>query len=694
MLVYYLINHQTKFQNQNLNLSSELYFEYKNNSNIFNVRKNMLVAKDLWGEHIKSVSVLIGSNGAGKTSILEFVRERFFYGAALEEEIILVVKKQGFYEVMYSESLFPLDYIVINGERHVLSNQNVLDIILSDNTILKLKFTAIGVPSQKILKETRLANENALIYFGTNWNYSARTRFLDDEANIRGYEYYDFSLGNSVDKVLRKKFKLPDRIANLEDQFDINYDDRFNVDYLFELDIEKITEILNYISIETNREIIKDYLSLPSHIKIYCDYMNSEERANFFLHDKPKYMLRFEKESGLFKIEQLLYSKIYLLEEGVLKAKNSMLLRVIDNFFTDIELMISTNKLQEMIKINEIDYIDRLSNENSTITCLNCFVESVIKSVDEYASDSKIPLDKDVLKARLLNICRGYITLIDFLENYFFIEIESEIIEVPRLREESSSIAFGNIKVEIPIITTNAYNLPKVKKLLHLYRNIGTKGNIFYYNWSGLSSGEENLLNLLARLNNVLENINKPTILLMLDEVEISLHPEWQRRYMRVLIENVERLASKYQKEVQFLITTHSPIITSDVPNYAISYLERNGDKHFIYKRDGQTFGNNIHNLYIDTFYLDTTIGAYANQVINTVIEQLNSSNIIDEKKLEEITSYIDIIGDPLIKQVLEEMMLNKVLSNSNSEKRLNELKSLKEYVNDQILRMEKDLDK
>lgn len=47
MLVYYLINHQTKFQNQNLNLSRELYFEYKNNSNIFNVRKNMLVAKDL-----------------------------------------------------------------------------------------------------------------------------------------------------------------------------------------------------------------------------------------------------------------------------------------------------------------------------------------------------------------------------------------------------------------------------------------------------------------------------------------------------------------------------------------------------------------------------------------------------------------------------------------------------------------------
>ena len=690
MLAYYLIDHQDKFQQQNLNLDNEVDFAYDPIQRNLNVNINNLYIRNFWGDSIDSLSVLIGRNGAGKTSILELIRDRFFWGASFAEKIILITKNDNFYEVLYTENLFKTNYIKINGIDYLQDDTDEQEISLQIN--LKLKLKKIPQEDPASVKKSRLANNYGLVHLSNNWNYTNRARLLDKDADNKGYDYYDFSIGNLLDKVLRKKFVLPSRIANPEDVFDINFDERFNIDYLYEKTLENIVEILNYLLEEKNRNFIRNYLDIPSHLYIYCDYMGSDERANNFLHETEKFLLRYEQTKDLYKIEEHLYNKFYVLKNDFLSVKQSILLRILESFFIDVGFLVPNKIIQENIKNmeNEIE-IEKLK-EKSINQLLEEFKSIVLKAVDLY-NDMEVQYNKQILNNRIEQIFTGYINFIEFLSNEFFVDTDTTIIDVTKLSENQGVIGAGNIRVEIPSLMLNTYGITKTKKFLDLYKRIGTKNNIFYYVWHGLSSGEENLLNLLARLSNAIEKVNKQQIIILLDEVELSLHPEWQRQYIKILVDNINELAQQKEKSLQFLITTHSPIITSDVPSYVINYVTKLSDKNLIVKNEAKTFGNNIHNLYLDNFYLDSTVGEFAKEKINNLMIELKSKDSLSEEKIKDIKKFINIVGDPIIRQVLEDMLLQKNLYNKNSISRLEELKSIREFLDEQIANIEEGLD-
>lgn len=686
MLAYYLINHRDKFQQQNLNLDNEINFMYDPIQKCLNVNTNEFYIYNFLGDRINSLSVLIGKNGAGKTSILELIKDRFFWGASFSEEIIMITKKENYYEVLYTEDLFDLNYIKINGRNYRKSQNDYQEIYLQNNITLRL--IRIFEGDSNLVRKSKLANDHALIHINNNWNYTNRARTLDKEAYNKGYDYFDFSIGNLLDKVLRKKIVLPFNIATAEDAFDISFDERFDIDYLYEKSFGSIVDILNYLLKEKNRNFIRGYLEIPSNLYIYCDYMGSDERANNFLYETEDFLLRYEKTSNLYKTEEYIYKKIYFLDDNIFSAKNSILLRVLESFFTDIELLIPNKIIQLNIKNME----NKIEIEKSIIHLLEDFEMKVLKSVENY-DDIEFRLNKQKLIDKIKKIFIGYKNFIDYLTNEFFINTEITKIDVTKLSENQGVISSGNIQVEIPNLVLNTKGIIKIKKFIDLYDNIGTKNKIFYYVWHGLSSGEENLLNLLARLNSAIENINKQHIIILLDEVDLSLHPEWQRQYIKILLDNINELAHQGDKIIQLLITTHSPIITSDIPNYGIHYVTKKDDEHLIFKNEAKTLGNNIHNLYLDNFYLESTIGEFAKEKINNLIIEMKSSEFLSEEKIKNIKNFIEVIGDPIIKQALEDILLKKILSNKNLGSRLGELKKIREYLNSKIANIEEGLD-
>ena len=79
------------------------------------------------------------------------------------------------------------------------------------------------------------------------------------------------------------------------------------------------------------------------------------------------------------------------------------------------------------------------------------------------------------------------------------------------------------------------------------------------------------------------------------------------------------------------------------------------------YKISSETFGANIHDLLRENFFMHSTIGSYALKNINKAINLLNQELVeITEDDRVFIKQIIDIIGEPLIKNKLDDMYKKK----------------------------------
>lgn len=174
-----------------------------------------------------------------------------------------------------------------------------------------------------------------------------------------------------------------------------------------------------------------------------------------------------------------------------------------------------------------------------------------------------------------------------------------------------------------------------------------------------LSSGEQDLLNLLSRLYYAVvigptkfDNLRSPSLLL-LDEAEIGFHPEWQRQYVNRLCKFIQLLLIPAEHNFQIVLTSHSPIILSDIPKCCANFLkEEHG--YVVNNRDEQaeTFAENIFNLYRKSFFLENgLVGEFASNKIEALRARIEQCNF--RLGMETIRKEIDYIGDTFIKGYL-----------------------------------------
>ena len=149
-------------------------------------------------------------------------------------------------------------------------------------------------------------------------------------------------------------------------------------------------------------------------------------------------------------------------------------------------------------------------------------------------------------------------------------------------------------------------------------------------------------------------------VLLYFDEADLSLHPKWQQKY----VDWITRFASSCvdKCKLQIMISTHSPIMLSDIPKDNVLYLQNNKiTSHLNLEKNIRTFGNNIHTLFLNSFFLkdEGTMGTFAEKKINHILNLLCSDeNICDDD--EVILKTINFVGDELIRNKLLEMYEKK----------------------------------
>lgn len=206
----------------------------------------------------------------------------------------------------------------------------------------------------------------------------------------------------------------------------------------------------------------------------------------------------------------------------------------------------------------------------------------------------------------------------------------------------------------------------------------GTKSDKDSFYFRSMSSGERQLLFSLSSVMYHIKNIESITsdenripyrnINIILDEVELYSHPEYQRDYIKGVLDRLSWIKIDSQKidSINILVVTHSPFILSDICKENTLYLE-NGRRKETELTD--SFGANYYDLLLNGFFLQEggAVGAWAAEVFKSIVASKESTNTLqleDDQKIK----FAELFGDPLVSGVLKRRIIE--IENKNKKKK------------------------
>lgn len=192
-------------------------------------------------------------------------------------------------------------------------------------------------------------------------------------------------------------------------------------------------------------------------------------------------------------------------------------------------------------------------------------------------------------------------------------------------------------------------NLRIIKNItLYLYKNG------YRYSFDESSSGEKHILYAFLNIARYL----KPNSLVLIDEPEISLHPNWQMMYISFLKKVFKKYASCH-----FIIATHSPYLVSDLNPDSSSLVVLTIEKgvRSAETLDYSTYAWSTENILYNVFRVRTTRNFYFDMDLRELLHSTDQNNtdknqFLRAKELyQKLSGYIFDTHDPL-RLILDEV--------------------------------------
>lgn len=185
----------------------------------------------------------------------------------------------------------------------------------------------------------------------------------------------------------------------------------------------------------------------------------------------------------------------------------------------------------------------------------------------------------------------------------------------------------------------------------------------FIYTTSTFIYHSFNLLSVPENLRLAYRNI-----CLVLEEVEICFHPEYQRTFVKKLLNLIERTKLNKSFSYDIIIVTHSPFVLSDIPKENILFLKEG--KNVTETMCLNTFGANINELLAESFFLSGGfMGEFAKTKIESLVEYLQNGEPQGDIawNRESAIETINAIGDEVIRLQLRSMFAKRFESDQDS---------------------------
>lgn len=303
--------------------------------------------------------------------------------------------------------------------------------------------------------------------------------------------------------------------------------------------------------------------------------------------------------------------------------------------------------------------------------------------------------DKDVIDLKMFNLktfnghfINGKLEFDSFLKELFYVDNDQS--EVPFLLDHCRNLLAETLETIDSILSIvdgfiekqhkgfatykngfmdNAkvyFDLNKHKnefvEAVYLYTKKIQKTSPFLFFGFGraLSSGESSMLKLYSRLYDALkkqqDGWNSEEIHFFLDEVDLYLHPEWQRQWLQRFIDGLKYIGKALGRNLKFqvFLTTHSPFMLTDFLTDNVVLLKRKSPltKTVVEKYQGENiFGANIYSLIQSGFFLENSVGCLFESKIRNLLSQEKKDSI---KDLDKNLVYSQI-GDPIIKGLVRD---------------------------------------
>ena len=338
--------------------------------------------------------------------------------------------------------------------------------------------------------------------------------------------------------------------------------------------------------------------------------------------------------------------------------KNNLKDTILNNYFNFIYSEIiwrnlsENSKTKKELKERKKELLKLLNNESSVYRKFEILLEEYENSINNRI---KINKEKYQIIEKVADLIDNIVSKIES-ENEMDIENKDEII-----RKFKISCKEKNKEVLELLKEYDDFYIPKIERdLIDFGNSLFKEVEFIKIEEEGLSDGEKVKLGYFSTLYSILngEFKNKKYVTLLFDEVETFLHPEWSRRFLYELIEELE----KYEdKKFKLIFATHSPFLIADVLAKDCIYLSKNkkGKIKAEIKEDVKTFGANIIDLFKNTMFLESTFGKFATEKIKGVVDKIEKAEKYSDIK-HEVDFIIDEIGEKLISNKLKSMIESK----------------------------------
>lgn len=703
-LMYIWIEKYHNIKNQGFNFSNKHVCEFNGENNINIDFKPYEIPEDFFclnsnvssEEHGKIVNMIgiVGENGAGKSSILDFVMEKvnslvLGEGKTFEkdERILAIVREENTLHVYVNS-------IIVN--QMTIKDPNLTYIIHSSKKTNENNYKMIYYSNVFDAKKNYYKNSN-IIDMSTNYllnnNENYRISEIQRQLNLIAsrikielpFKYPDFLNCSFSSFFYLSEIVKPESVNDFEEivyQVFSNYlnegtwesknfrDASFRHDmynpkkgivvecFYKKYDIEerelaqKYQDLWRKVSGTILHSIERASEIQLENIKEYFIVINLpyNEREEFIFNEKIKDKIRskMEKDFDLSKIHIFFWDNLVELIESnpnVRQAyfKNKNVKE--KTKFDMLEYKPADKELQEFRRraLVELDGADPFEKLKIRI-CLCYFF--VFYRTNHQQNLFRVNWKEDFMK-NLLEIRTGTVSSI---VNFFNTCEELKVSGGSRLGDFIECLT-KLVNQNVVIIDENGkdFKLMIHGENINNYRNLILEAynnsqlvfpqnyDFLDFDWYDMSSGEKAMFNLISRFYGAKELVgNTENLLILVDEGETYFHPEWQRMYIYILLEALPILFS--MKKIQIIFTSNTPLVISDLPKGNVIFLE-NKEGSCCLRKNGdfrETFGANIHTLLSDSFFMKhDTIGKFAKGRINNIIDLLNKD---DESFKVEVT--------------------------------------------------------
>lgn len=611
---------------------------------------------------------IIGKNGTGKSTIVKLIFKLFF-------------------SKYYKSKLIKLQKInnKINNKIECLENERPTESRIKKIAILKNELFSLN---EKMAKYSKLNEsffqdimlDNTFLIFKVNekffiYDFRDKENDIIIHLNDKKISFFSEFEDNTIN--IHINYMIDSWFDNKEDYWLKDIYEEIFISSPCILEPKKFEHVGKFYNKAPRRIIDLEYIEYQNKhrlLKLYELISKNPLITSFF--SPNKIIIKINK----YKIISMIESSI----RGVNKDKSKLIkqldeviekkdLKTLNNIFLIYEILLLDNSLLDKTYSVKEEIKSMLRRKYTLNTISNEFYKNYIKGLEinflSYIIDASLK-DNHIL-----------VDLIDSSIFYY------EVIE--KIKNKKLFINSLDKKIDINNILGIINYLPPWVEV-EFYDNEKS--------YSSLSSGEKNFFNTIVNILYFIKKFDYESsskmLNLFLDEIELGMHPQWQKEYLNQILNAINEL--KLEINVNIYVLSHSPFIVSDIPRENMIFLnffkesdfnvnDINKEKYIGKCKNctseikWNTFGANIYSLLKDNFFTEgMLIGSFSENKIESIINKhkeilLEKESLSNEFKnkvinnLKEFKYIMSCIGDEYLSRVIGNHILEiKNLLNIN----------------------------